>query len=89
MKNIYPQGSEWKKWDLHVHTPCSIVEKYGGNTEQAWEKFLDDLEKLPADFKVIGVNDYLFLDGYKRLCEEKENNNRLQNIDLLLPVVDR
>jgi ABC-type transport system involved in cytochrome c biogenesis ATPase subunit len=88
MKNNYPRGSEWRKWDLHVHTPCSIVENYGGDTEEAWDKFLDDLEKLPADFKVIGVNDYLFLEGYKRLCEEKEKNNRLKNIDLLLPVVE-
>ena len=88
MKNNYPRGSEWRKWDLHVHTPCSIVENYGGDTEEAWGRILVDLEKLPPDFKVIGVNDYLFLDGYKRLCEEKEKNNRLQNIDLLLPVVE-
>ena len=84
----HPRGSEWRKWDLHIHTPCSIVENYGGDTDEAWDKFLKDLENLPADFKVIGVNDYLFLDGYRRLLEEKEKNNRLQNIDLLLPVVE-
>lgn len=21
--NKYPRGSEWRKWDLHVHTPAS------------------------------------------------------------------
>ena len=25
-----PRGSLWRKWDLHVHTPYSIVQGYGG-----------------------------------------------------------
>ena len=40
----FPRGSEWSKWDLHIHTPCSIVQEYGGNTEEAWGKFISDLE---------------------------------------------
>ncbi len=28
---------------------------------------ISDLEKLPKEFKVIGVNDYFFIDGYERL----------------------
>lgn len=82
------RGSEWNKWDLHVHTPVSIVQHYGGDTTAVWEKYLLDLEGLPAEFKVLGINDYLFLDGYTRLKYEKEQNGRLQNIDLLLPVVE-
>ena len=63
-------GAVWRKWDLHVHTPCSIVQNYGGNTDAAWEDFICDLEKLPSEFKVIGINDYIFVDvinlkGYK------------------------
>ena len=66
-----PRGSLWRKWDLHVHTPASIVQHYGGNTEDAWEKFITDLEALPPEFSVIGINDYLFLDGYRRVLEER------------------
>jgi len=83
----YPQGSEWRKWDLHVHTPASIYHHYPGTESQAWESFLADLEKLPPEFKVIGINDYLFLDGYKRVLTEK-SNGRLANIDLILPVIE-
>jgi len=84
----FPRGSEWRKWDLHVHTPSSIVQGYGsGNDDEVWEKYLNDLEALPDDFKVLGINDYLFLDGYKRLLGEK-SKGRLPNIDLLLPVVE-
>lgn len=82
-----PRGSIWRKWDLHVHTPASIINNYG-NSDDVWEKYIADLEALPEDFKVLGINDYLFLDGYEKLKFEKENNNRLSNIDLLLPVVE-
>ncbi len=84
----FPRGSEWRKWDLHVHTPASFVHNYGGPPEDAWTKFLNDLEALPPEFKVLGINDYLFLEGYRRLIEEKAENGRLKNIDLLLPVIE-
>ena len=63
----YKKGSEWNKWDLHVHTPCSIIQDYGGDTEEVWEKYITDLENLPKEFKVLGINDYIFLDGYKKI----------------------
>jgi energy-coupling factor transporter ATP-binding protein EcfA2 len=88
MSSNNPAGSTWKKWDLHVHTPCSIVQNYGGNTEPAWESFLSDLEGLPPEFKVIGINDYIFIEGYERVLEEKRKRGRLRNIDLILPVVE-
>lgn len=80
-------GSTWKKWDLHVHTPESLIQEYPGEKEAAWQVFLDDLEKLPPEFKVLGINDYLFVDGYERVLEERRKG-RLANIDLVLPVVE-
>lgn len=80
-------GSVWRRWDLHVHTPASVVQQYGGDTPEAWERFVSDLEALPPEFAVIGVNDYLFIDGYKKLLEFKEAG-RLQNIETLLPVIE-
>lgn len=85
---LYPRGSEWGKWDLHVHTPASIINSFGGDHDEAWEKYITDLEALPPEFKVLGINDYWFLDGYERLLKEKEENGRLLNIDLLLPVIE-
>ena len=85
--NKYPKGSEWRKWDLHVHTPKSIEQNYGGDTKEIWEKFISDIESLPEEFKVIGINDYIFLDGYKTVLKYKESG-RLKNIDLILPVIE-
>lgn len=81
-------GSTWNKWDLHVHSPASVVHGYEGATEQdVWDKFIDDLEALPSEFKVIGINDYIFVDGYERVLKEKAAG-RLNNIDLILPVIE-
>ncbi len=80
-----PRGSLWRKWDLHVHTPYSLVHNYTG--PDMWDRFLGEIEALPPEFKVIGVNDYIFLNGYKRILEERKNG-RLSNIDLFLPVIE-
>jgi ABC-type lipoprotein export system ATPase subunit len=83
-----PKGSNWRKWDLHIHSPASIIQHYGTHdSHKTWEKFISDLESLPEDFKVIGINDYNFIEGYKKVCEYK-SNGRLPNIDLILPVVE-
>ena len=80
-----PKGSQWHKWDLHVHTPESLVHNYNG--ANPWDRFLDELESLPSEFKVIGINDYIFLDGYRRILEEV-SRGRLKNISLFLPVIE-
>lgn len=82
------RGSEWRIWDLHVHTPLSIENNYGcANDEEGWNKYITALEQLPSDIKVLGINDYLFIDGYKKVKAYKDSG-RLTNIELLLPVVE-
>ena len=88
MEENYNKGSKWIKCDLHVHTPFSIEHHYGdGQQEDVWEKYITDLESLPKEFKIIGINDYIFIDGYKKVIEYKKNG-RLSNIDLILPVIE-
>lgn len=70
-----------------MHTPASLVQHYGGDNEKVWDRYFRDLESLPPEFKVLGINDYLFVDGYRRVLEAKRRG-RLNNIDLLLPVVE-
>lgn len=82
------RGSEWCKWDLHIHTPESICHNYKNDvSNDVWERYIKDLESLPVEFKVLGINDYLFIDGYKKVLDYKKNG-RLQNIDLILPVLE-
>lgn len=81
----YPRGSEWRKWDLHVHTPKSIVQDYGGDTEDVWNKFIQAIAILPPEVKVIGITDYLLVDGYEYLLTRR---NEIPNIDLVIPNIE-
>lgn len=80
------KGSEWNIWDLHVHTPASMFHRYG-NDDLVWESYMTDLENLSSNFKVVGINDYFFIDGYERLRKEQIENGRMQNL-LLIPVLE-
>ena len=42
---------------------------------------------MPREFKVIGINDYLFIDGYEKVVEYKAKG-RLKNIDTIFPVIE-
>jgi len=81
-------GSIWRKWDLHVHSPFSFTHHYGPPNSENLERFIKDLEGLPPEFKVIGINDYLTVKGYAFVRDQKINHGRLKNIELVLPVVE-
>jgi len=83
--NFSPLGSTWRKWDLHVHTPDSIVQKYDG--PDPWDRFLTEIERLPPEIGVLGINDYLFVDGYRRVLQEFQAG-RFPNLQALFPVVE-
>jgi len=86
MSNIlYPKGSEWRKWDLHIHTPKSIVQQYGGDNKAAWDAFIQKLASLPAEVEAVAVNDYLFCDGYEHLLTRKDE---IPNIKLIIPGIE-
>lgn len=85
--NKVNRGSEWRKWDLHIHTPLSICQDYGGDSEEVWENFITSLEQLPHDVKVIGITDYYFIDGYEKIMEYKFKG-RLSNIFKIFPILE-
>src|SRR5438105_7414741 len=83
-----PRGSIWRRWDLHVHTPKSFEHQYpGGDTPEGWNTYLDQLRQLPPTIKVVGINDYVTVDGYEIVQAEHQRGN-LPNIDLILPVIE-
>lgn len=62
--NNSPRGSEWRKWDLHVHTPLTkLNNKYslskGGDV---WSEFCDKVEH--SDVQVFGITDYFSIENY-------------------------
>ncbi|MCF6331083.1 MAG: hypothetical protein L3I99_05990 [Sulfurimonas sp.] len=60
------RGSEWKKWDLHVHTPASILNNQFGDD---WDIYVQTLFKkaLEKNIVAIGITDYFSIEGYKKI----------------------
>lgn len=83
----YQRWSEWRKWDLHIHTPKSIVSKYWWDNEEVWDKFIKSLENLPEEVKVIWITDYYFIDWYEKVMSYKQQW-RLKNIEKIFPILE-
>jgi ABC-type phosphate transport system ATPase subunit len=90
----YSRGSEWRKWDLHVHTPISYENHFSG-----WDTYIKKLKEKAIEHgvEVVGINDYFSVDGYEKLldeCEEETKNTnpciKLDNGKMLylFPVVE-
>lgn len=75
-----PRGSQWRKWDLHVHSPAS--HGFSGN----WDQFEEQLTK--ADCDVVGINDYFSVAGYKKIKEKIDNGSLNLGQLKVLPVVE-
>lgn len=90
----FERGSEWRRWDLHIHTPDTKKnDRFEGNTiDEKWDKFYDSINTYIADgddpqknIAVIAITDYLSIDNYKKVIAD----NRLpESIHLVLPNVE-
>lgn len=85
----YTRGAEWRRWDLHIHTPASqLGSPFAGIT---WDSYVDELEKAAKGHQiaVIGITDYMTIDGYEKLLDIQRDQDkpRLDSI-LLIPNIE-
>jgi predicted metal-dependent phosphoesterase TrpH len=99
MNNFFKKGSEWRKWDLHIHTKGT---NKNDNFDSAdFDSFCDTLfrKALDKDIKAIGITDYFNIDNYKKVkkfvnkikpSKEGFNKQEIANIKniFLLPNVE-
>jgi hypothetical protein len=68
--NNWQKGSQWRKWDLHIHTPASFHWKGGNllrnmNAEEKDASFQELLRTIEtSDVAVFCFTDYWTFDGY-------------------------
>lgn len=62
-------GSEWRKWDLHVHTPFSYLNNQFGSDFDDYVKKLFK-KAIEKEIAVIGITDYFCIEGYKKIKTE-------------------
>jgi energy-coupling factor transporter ATP-binding protein EcfA2 len=60
----FPRGSEWRKWDLHVHIPgTKLSNGYDlKDGELDWDRFCKIIHD--SDVYAVGITDYFTIDGF-------------------------
>ena len=90
----YERGSEWRRWDLHMHTPGTQKnDQYSGTClEDKWNQFYQTIADYIGDgsdpmksVAVIGITDYLSVDNCKKVMHDRRLPDTVQ---LVLPNVE-
>lgn len=79
------RGSLWHRWDPHIHAPGTLFnDRYG---KESWDEFLTRLEAATPQIEALGLTDYLVLDSYERVLEERATG-RLPQVQLIFPNIE-
>lgn len=76
------RGSEWRRWDPHVHTPETALNDQFGT----WDEYLEAIN-AQSEVRVIGVTDYFLFSNYSKLKLYAEDG-KLPKVDLLIPNIE-
>ncbi|MBD0168381.1 hypothetical protein IAF42_19315, partial [Acinetobacter baumannii] len=71
------RGSEWARWDLHIHTKGTAKNDQFGNI--TFEEYCIELfrKALDKDIKVIGITDYFRVANFKKVIDFQK---KIENI---------
>jgi adenylate kinase family enzyme len=80
------RGSEWRRWEPHIHGPSTILNnQYGGPNK--WEDYLSALEAANPPLEAIAVTEYYVTDAYE--CIRREHKaGRLAAVGLIFPNIE-
>ena len=63
MTKTWPRGSEWRKWDLHLHAPdTKLNNQFKVDDGNLWDEYCRRLHE--SDVVAFGITDYFSADGY-------------------------
>ena len=63
MTRTWPRGSEWRKWDLHIHAPgTKLNDQFKADDGDVWKEYCQRLHD--SNVQAFGITDYFSADGY-------------------------
>ncbi|GBH32938.1 TrlF family AAA-like ATPase [Sphingobium xenophagum] len=80
------RGSEWHRWEPHIHAPGTILNNQFGAADP-WNSYLTTLEGLAPKIEAIAVTDYYVTDTYEEFIKHKAGG-RLPGVSLLFPNIE-
>ncbi len=75
----YPRGSEWRMWDLHIHTPFSAPNNGFGQDFDVYARTLLS-RAVELGIAAIGVTDYFLIDGFARLRAVMQDSKKMADL---------
>lgn len=82
--DVWSRGSEWRRWDPHIHTPATLLNnQFGGD----WDAYLTAIENATPAAEALGITDYCVLQGYLQFLEYQKQG-RAQNVRFVFPNVE-
>ena len=62
------RGSQWNRWDPHIHTPGTLLnDQFSGS--EGWDNYLDNLEAKTPPIRSVGITDYYLTDNYPKTID--------------------
>ena len=89
MSQALERGSEWHKWDLHIHSPLSALNNqfpHLTDGQPDWKTYIDALGQM-VDIPAIAMTDYFSIEGYKSVRDAREEG-KLSNLKLVIPNIE-
>lgn len=80
------RGSQWKRWEPHIHAPGTVLNDQFKGTE-AWEEYLTAVEALTPKLEALAVTDYYVTDTYEEVLRRK-GSGRLKDVELIFPNIE-
>ena len=83
---MFSRGSEWHRWEPHIHAPGTIFNnKFGAG--DPWGAYLTTLENAMPKIEAIAVTDYYVTDTYEEFLKHRAAG-RLPHVMLLFPNIE-
>lgn len=80
----WSRGSEWHRWDPHLHVPGTLLnDQFGSN----WERFLTAIEKANPRCEAVGITDYCVTRGYEEFLRHWKEG-RAKNVKFVFPNIE-
>ena len=79
----YESGSEWRRWDPHIHAPGTLFND-GFNGD--WAGFAKKITEEPHA-EVLGVTDYFCIETYREVRRRKDNGE-FELLKMIFPNVE-
>ena len=79
------RGSEWHRWEPHIHAPGTILNDQFGRGDP-WESYITRLEALTPKVEAIGVTDYYVTDTYEEVLRRRAG--RMRDVHLIFPNIE-